>query len=253
LVEEIQGLGLANGLGIATSALAYFKKAARYEPSDLYVKHELFAALQSVGKDVEAICYLEKEKKAVRSSPPLAYDLLNAYLGGNNYAKFDALCKKLDFSVNSRIPGPDRLWLFRYIQEAIQLAGAGYLEQALGILKMLKKAPSHMGIHRYDDVEDDRRYYHMGCIYEKMGNIEEARRCWEESVSVPHYTGYEPAYGYEEWNRRYFQALSLQKLGRKSEVDAFFDAMELLAQSPEIPVNARQAVIDLVERGRFCS
>ena len=108
-----------------------------------------------------------------------------------------------------------------------------------------------MGVSGYTDMENDRRYYHMGCLYEKLGNAEEARRCWEKALTYDNSCYYEPGYWTRCWTRRYYQALSLQKLGRQSEANAFFDAMELLAQSSEVPVGARDAIMDLVERGRF--
>ena len=99
--------------------------------------------------------------------------------------------------------------------------------------------------------EKDRIYYHIGRIHEKKGCTEEAREAWEKAVALPHYTGFEKGYWYGQWRQRYFQALALGKLGRRSEANAFLDAMELLAGAPELPVVARQSILDLVERGRF--
>jgi len=101
------------------------------------------------------------------------------------------------------------------------------------------------------DLEDDRRLYHMGRLHEKLGDWERARECWEQCVAIEHFTGYEKAYWNREWTRRYYQALSLQKLGRDSEAEAYFDAMELLARVPDLPVAARDEIMALVERGRF--
>jgi len=232
-------------------AAAYFRKAARTEPTDLYVKHALFEALSAAGKRAAAVRYLEREKKAVLSSPRLAHDLLTAYLERNDYRKFDAICAQVDFTPNFGIPGPHNLWLRRHLQEAMQSRGKVSLQRALEILKNLEPAPPHLGVASHKDLEDDRRYYHMGCIHQQMGHPEKARECWEKTLTFDHSTYYEPGYWFEHWNRRYFQALALQKLGRQSEANAFFDAMELLATNPEIPLDAKEAIMDLVERGRF--
>lgn len=232
-------------------ALAHFRQAAKENPKDLYVIHEIFAGLASQGKRTEAIAFLEKRNQAVLSSPRLAHDLLSAYLEQNNYKKFDSLCAQCNFSINWQIPGPHSLWWKRHFQEALKLVKKGNLRKALELLEGMKPVPAHLGIMSSQGFEEDRCLYHQGCIHEKLGNIKTAQNCWEKALAVDHYTGYEPAYWYGQWNQRYFQALALIKLGRKNEANALFDAMELLAGNPELPLAARQNVINLVERGRF--
>jgi len=232
-------------------AFEYAKKAIQAAPRDLYMIMKFSGAMVSAGKQDEAIRCLEKNRKAVLKSPRLAHALLNMYLSRDAYDKFDALCKQVDFSVNWQIPGPHSLWITRHFKEALQRIQAGELRSALGILQNLGKSPANLGVHQCRAVEDDRRYYHIGCIHEKMRDMEAARKSWEEALAVPHYTGYEPAYWFSAWRQRYFQALSLQKLGRHSEANALFDAMELLAQSDEIPFKAKESILGLVERGRF--
>ncbi|HDY65924.1 MAG TPA: DUF5107 domain-containing protein [Phycisphaerae bacterium] len=234
-------------------AVAHFRKAVRTEQADLYVKHELFSALVAAGKRAEGVRYLESEKKAVRSSPLLAHDLLCVYLDRDDYKRFDALCGKVDFSANFQIAGPHDLWLRRQFQEAVQLAQKGRLKRALEMLRDMKPAPAHLGVVNLKDLEDDRRYYHMGCIHEQMGDMDKARSCWEKTLTFEHGMYYEPAYWFDAWTSRYFQALCLQKLGRNAEACAFFDAMELLARCPDMPATASDAMMDLVERGRFAS
>jgi len=166
------------------------------------------------------------------------------------YDEFDALCEKMDFSANWQLAGPHSLWLQRHFKQALQLKARGELAQALEVLLNLAPAPAHLGVAQLD-TENDRRFYHIGCLYEKLGDCERAREYWEQCVAIAHFTGYEPAYWNKEWSARYFQALSLQKLGRESEANALFDAMELLSRVPELPLAARQQIIKMVERGRF--
>jgi tetratricopeptide (TPR) repeat protein len=227
-----------------------FRTAAAAEPSDLYLKRELVNVLTAEGKRPEVIAYLEGEMAAVLTSPLMAYSLLDAYLKEIQYDRFDALCGQVDFSPNWQIAGPHSLWNRRQFQEALQLGAEGQCERAMDILANLQPPPRHLGIP-VGDTEDDRRYYHLGRLHEQMGDLERARACWEKSVAVRHYTGFETAYWNNHWTRRYYQALSLQKLGRATEAEAYFDAMELLSKVPELPLAARQELLKLVERGRF--
>lgn len=230
--------------------LGMFRKAVEADPSDLYVKRELAMALQTTRGAQAVITYLEAEIESVTSSPPLAYSLLNAYLALDRYDEFDALCEKVDFSANWQLAGPHSLWLQRHFKQALQMMARGELEQALEVLLNLAPAPAHLGVAQLD-TEEDRRFYHIGWIYEKLGDNERARKYWEKCVAIPHFTGYESAYWNRQWSERYFQALSLQKLGRESEANALLDAMELLSRVPELPLAARQQIIKMVERGRF--
>ncbi|HUS80179.1 MAG TPA: DUF5107 domain-containing protein [Armatimonadota bacterium] len=236
--------------GDSRAALESFRAAAAAEPGDLYVKREIATSLGATEGRGALIEYLEGELDAVMTSPPLAHALLDAYLRDSRYWDFDQLCSRVDFAVNWQLPGPQSLWVKRHFQEALQLAGEGELERALAMLGKIGPPPANLGITPLD-TEDDRRYYHMGCIHEKLGDIEQAREFWERSVAVEHFTGYEKAYWNRQWTRRYYQALSLQKLARASEAEALFDAMELLARVPDLPVSARDEIMGLVERGRF--
>ena len=233
------------------AALKWFQKAEKACPDDLYVKDEIAALTLAVKSPQAAIQYLEKNMAGVKASPKLANALLNAYLKLNRYDKFDALCDKAHFEHNWQIPGPHSLWRARYFQEALQLMAAGKPERALCILETLGDPPARLGLRIAQSDEEDRRFYHMGRCYEMMDQPAKARECWEKSVAVPHTTYYEHAYWYREWSRRYFQALSLQKLGRQSEAEAFFDGMEAITFTNELPVTAKDALMDMVERGRF--
>jgi len=243
--------------------IRYFRQAASRNRDDLYVRHELALALVEAGREKEALKFLESELEAVLTSPLLTYDLLNVYLDLEWFDKFDALCRKVDFSINWQIPGPHLLWVKRHIKEALQQKRHGNLESALALLRNLEALPENLGevpenssytsanVGLYDADNDPRRLYHLGCIYEKMGRMSEAHQCWEKAAAIRNYTGAERGYLIMVWSQRYFQALSLLKLGRVGEANAYFDAMELVAKHTDLPLAAREALMKLVERGRF--
>jgi tetratricopeptide (TPR) repeat protein len=232
-------------------ALAYFRKADRAGGADLYVKHEIAVSLRALKRKPEAQRYLEGQLPAVLSSPRLAHDLMNLYLDANAFKRFDALVPKCHFPINWQIPGPHHLWSRRQVKEALLLVGAGKHREALEALLHMKPMPENLGAEMGRDFEDDRRFYHIGCLHEKLGNPAEARLWWEKAVAIPYFSGYEPAYSFTAWMRRYFHALCLQKLGRAAEAEAYFDGMVNLAESPDLPVHARRKLMELVERGRF--
>ncbi len=145
------------------------------------------------------------------------------------------------------------LWYRRYFQEALVSFAKTNPKGALEILKNLKPVPPHLGLTGDPwYMEPVRQLYHMGRMYERLGNMEEARRCWEKALTFDNYNCFfEPGYWSHRWAHRYYQALALQKLGRQAEANAYFDGMEFVARSPEQPVSARDRIMDLVERGRF--
>ena len=237
--------------GDAEAARGWFHRAVAAAPDDLYVKHELFSVLYGGGRKADAIAFLEGEGEAVRSSPRLCHDLLKAYLEARRYAEFDRLCGEVDFALNYQIPGPHQLWWPRQIQEALDRARRGNLRAAVAILEKPRPVPAALGVVMSDLFEEDRRYYHLGRFHEQLGHQAKAREYYEKTLALPHYTGYESGYWYGQWSQRYFQALALQRLGREGLANALFDALELLAGHPRLSVQARQAIMKLVERGRF--
>ncbi len=236
--------------GDQDAALELFEAAGAAEPEDLYVKREIATSLGSTAGREALVAYLQGEMDAVLDSPPLAYALLDAYLRDDRYDEFDELCERLDFAVNWQLPGPHTLWVKRHFQEALQLAAGGDHARALAMLEEVGAPPANLGIV-FLDTEDDRRFYHMGCLREKLGDMDAARECWERSVAIEHWMGYEKAYWNRQWTARYYQALSLQKLDRETEAETFFDGMELLARTEDLPLAARDEIMGLVERGRF--
>lgn len=231
-------------------ALAWFRKAAQRDSGDLYIKKALFDALCALNRSRAAAAYLEREAAAVRKSPQLAFDLMSLYLEWNDFRRFDAWALQCRFPVNWNIPGPHRLWAWRQVKEGLVLIGAGRLQEALAILTDPKPMPAHLGLEMAGDYSDERRYYHIGCIYDRMGKPDEARRWWEKAPAIPHFCGYEPSGCFQSWNRRYYHALCLQKLGRTAEAETYFDAMTAQAESPEMPLAARRRLLQLAERGR---
>jgi tetratricopeptide (TPR) repeat protein len=157
----------------------------------------------------------------------------------------------VDFALNHQLPGPHQLWWPRQIQEALDKALGGDLRGAAAMLERPRPVPEALGSVMSGLFEDDRRYYHLGWIHERLGHPAKAREYYEKTLALPHHTAYESAYWYGQWSQRYFQALALQKLGREGLANALFDAIELLAGHPRLPVAARQALMKLVERGRF--
>jgi len=232
-------------------ALDYFLKADRLRKDDLYVQHEIFGLFRALKRPAEARKYLEGRMPSVLSSPRICHDLLTTYLDDNDFEKFDAILPRVDFSINWWISGPHSLWSSRQIREALFLAARGKLTEAMTALIHVKPMPPNLGQVMLYDFEDERRFYHIGCICEKLGRIPEAREWWEKATKYPYFSGYDPAYTFAGWSRRYFHALCMQKLGRTAEADAYFDAMDTLARSQELPLAARERLMDLVERGRF--
>ena len=233
-------------------AAALFAAAAAAAPDDYYVKHERFQALRASGTVDQARALLEADRDAVLDSPLLAHDLLTLYLEQRDYAAFDALCADpMDFHANFQIAGPHSVWTRRYLEEALAAMEAEDAETALRILRDMTCSPPRLGIAAYDPERDERRLYHMGCCHESLGDAEAARSCWEQVVACEHFMGYEPAYWFSEWTNRYYQALAWLKLGRPESANVIFDGLELLGQNPELPLAARQSMLDLAVRGRF--
>ena len=92
----------------------------------------------------------------------------------------------------------------------------------------------------------------VGTVLPHLPSI--GRRCTFGHVVrgyVSERTGHEHALRFREWSARHFQGLPLQKLRHNSEAKAFFDAMKAPCLTNELMLTAKEALMNMVERGRF--
>jgi len=92
----------------------------------------------------------------------------------------------------------------------------GKNEEALEFFKKAMEYPHNLGIGEpYRKLNADALYY-AGIVYEKIGKIDEAKECWKKATIEEH----------EWWSElRYYEALSLQKLGKYIEAEKILNDM----------------------------
>ncbi|MFH1903864.1 MAG: DUF5107 domain-containing protein [Candidatus Omnitrophota bacterium] len=235
----------------SSSALGCFRKAHELDPDDPYVKIEIFNLLTGSGRKKEAVKFMEDNLNSVKTHSKLAYLLMNEYVSEGHYRKFDNLVPELSFSGNWAISGPQAVWTARYANEAMDVMTRGEYEKAIKLFNKSLRVPDRLGICSTTEGEQERIFYHIGRCHEKMGRLGQAKEVWEKAVKIDREYAWEIGYFYSTWIQRYFKALCLEKLGRKSETIMIFDGMELMAKRQELPETGRKYLMELVMKGRF--
>ena len=234
------------------AALAYFRKAKKLQPKDLYVTAAVASTLNAMGRHEGTIRLLTAEADSVRRSAVLSYHLLAARLAKRQYRQFDRLCATCNYADNWALPGPQSLWSTRHFTEGLSLMAEGKYQRAIDALLKATDVPGHLTCEPQRPEKNERGFYHVGRCYKKLGQVEKAKQYWRKAVRCENPMTYDPASWYAGWRDRYYQALSYMKLGDTEQANTIFDAMELAAKHFfEIPYPARRDLMNLVARGRL--
>lgn len=236
-------------------ALKYYEKASSFDPNDIIMMTKIAEIFNKQSQFDKTIKYLLSKPQFLKRSCVMAYHLLQAYLSKKNYEQFDKFCKECDYRDNWQMRGPVTLWHQRYLQEGLELIASAKYKKALEtLLRGSTKLPENLVPRVQRPDKNERILYHIGCCYEKLGQIEKAKEYWGKVITQKNITAWEPANCYLAWRYRYFQALAHQKLGSPELANIIFDGMETVSKKMfDIPYQARKDLMDLVVRGKFMS
>ncbi|MBI3991160.1 MAG: DUF5107 domain-containing protein [Candidatus Omnitrophica bacterium] len=235
----------------SVTALKYFCKADKIQPDEPYLYSEIFNLLTEQKKAKEARRFFERNINFVKLYPKLVNLLANQYVIDKDYVKYDDLVSEVNFKGNWQIPGPQWVWMTRYVNEGLDMMASGKYKRALELFGKSVDAPSRLGVCEIEKDKQTRILYHTGCCYEKLGDISRAREIWEKAVKIQGEYGWEPAVAYIICIERYYQAICFKKLGRINEARITLDGVELMAKDPALPQEGRKYLMELVARGLF--
>ena len=92
----------------------------------------------------------------------------------------------------------------------------GDYRSALEDFEAALEYPTNIGVGKPVHPRDAQILYLVGAAYEAMGDVDQARPYWEQAASERH----------DRWSElRYYEALSLQKLGSSDEAAELFDGL----------------------------
>ena len=225
----LRNLSLAyfNKLQQEEKALEYLEKAFKLDTTDARILMELDQLYKRLCRPhAERLAFLDKHFRLVeqRDDVYLEYVTLNNQLG--NYAKAIELIDKRIFHPWEGGEGkvPAQFQLAR-VELAKQHIAQKEYEKAIELLNECLEYPHSLGEGKLHGAQENDFHYWLGCAYEGLGQMDEARNYWELAKDG----NTEPAaaifYNDQKPDKIFYQGLALLKLGRNDEAKKRFDKL----------------------------
>jgi hypothetical protein len=83
----------------------------------------------------------------------------------------------------------------------------------------------------------------MGLCRKFLGQEEQARKHWEEALSLDQQADFELSYDFQTMKTRYYQVFCLRGLGRHSEAEVYCHGIKKLAQCARLPEGSKRLLL----------
>lgn len=196
-------------------AVADMEKAFALDPTDARILMELNQLYKKVNKGIAfRFALLEKYPELVEERDDLYLESIELYILKKDYATAYELIMRRKFHPweggEGKVSGAYIDSLTGMARKAIDKA---CYKEAIGYLEKARFYPGNLGEGKLHGAQENQINYWLGCAYDGLGALEEARRAWMEGstgLSEPTAAWY---YNDQQPDTIYYQGLSLLKLG----------------------------------------
>ncbi len=225
----LRNLSLAyfNKLNQEEKAIEYLEKAFALDTNDARILMELDQLYKRICRPhADRLAFLDKHFELVkqRDDVYLEYATLCNQLG--NYNKAIELIDNRIFHPWEGGEGkvPAQFQLARVELAKLAIASKDYTK-AISLLNQCLEYPHNLGEGKLNGAQENDFHYWLGCAYEGLGIMEEARKNWElakDGITEPAAAIF---YNDQKPDKIFYQGLALLKLGRKEEANIRFDKL----------------------------
>ena len=120
-------------------------------------------------------------------------------------------------------------WTDAHLLRGHQSFAAARYRDALADYRLATTLPENIPSERQDSREAEANYW-IGCAYEALGDVEQAKAAWHKSTAAKSPDAPRPRRSGGGSPQSYYQGMSLQKLGQTDEAKRIFQAMVDSAQ-----------------------
>jgi len=144
----------------------------------------------------------------------------------NDLGRYEEAMTKLDAHIFHPWEGGEGKVPAQYQRARVALAQQAMTacdpQKAVALLEQCLVYPHHLGEGKLHNAQDNDFYYYMGCAYEQMGQMEEARKCWNKATEGPTEPAAAMYYNDANPNKIYFAGLAYHKLGQDDKAKGIF-------------------------------
>ncbi len=205
-------------------ALEYMERAFQLDTSDSRILMELDQLYKVTGKPhAGRLAFLEQYSNLIAERDDLLLEQITLL---NQLGRYDEAIPLLDGHIfhpweggEGKVPAQ---YQYARVEKAKELLAKGESKAAIGLLEECLEYPHHLGEGKLHGAQENDFYYFLGCAYEKLGDTERARECWEQATYGPTEPAAAMYYNDAKPEKIFYQGLALQKLGRTDEANGRF-------------------------------
>lgn len=208
-------------------ALKYLEKAFFLDPSDSRILMELDQLYKRICRPhAERLAFLEKYPDLVEQRDDVYLERATLYNQTGNYKKAKELIDDHHFHPweggEGKVPAQYQISRTELAKQHLEEKN---FKQAIELLNECLKYPYNLGEGKLKGAQENDFHYWLGCAYEGLGQINEARKYWELAKDGSSEPAAAIFYNDQKPDKIFYQGLALQKIGRNEEAKTRFNKL----------------------------
>ena len=217
-------LGRFNKQDRQQEALEYMERAFSLDENDERILMELDQLRKRLHHShLERLTFLQKYPELIQRRDDLVLEEITLL---NQTGRYEEAMQKLDAHIFHPWEGGEGKVSAQYQICRVELAKQALtrrdFEGAVRLLSECLDYPHHLGEGKLYGAQENDFHYLLGLAYEGMGDMETARKYWEEATKGPQEPAAAMYYNDAKPDKIFYQGLALYKLGREGEAHGRF-------------------------------
>ena len=217
-------LGRFNKQDRQQEALEYMERAFSLDENDERILMELDQLRKRLHHShQERLTFLQKYPELIQRRDDLVLEEITLL---NQTGRYEEAMQKLDAHIFHPWEGGEGKVSAQYQICRVELAKQALtrrdFEGAVRLLSECLDYPHHLGEGKLYGAQENDFHYLLGLAYEGMGDVETARKYWEEATKGPQEPAAAMYYNDAKPDKIFYQGLALYKLGREGEAHGRF-------------------------------
>ena len=217
-------LGRFNKQDRQQEALEYMERAFSLDENDERILMELDQLRKRLHHShQERLTFLQKYPELIQRRDDLVLEEITLL---NQTGHYEEAMQKLDAHIFHPWEGGEGKVSAQYQISRVELAKQALtrrdFEGAVRLLSECLDYPHHLGEGKLYGAQENDFHYLLGLAYEGMGDMEKARKYWEEATKGPQEPAAAMYYNDAKPDKIFYQGLALYKLGHEGEAHGRF-------------------------------
>ena len=217
-------LGRFNKQDRQQEALEYMERAFSLDENDERILMELDQLRKRLHHSHQGrLTFLQKYPELIQRRDDLVLEEITLL---NQTGRYEEAMQKLDAHIFHPWEGGEGKVSAQYQICRVELAKQALTRRDFkGAIRLLSECldyPHHLGEGKLYGAQENDFHYLLGLAYEGMGDMEKARKYWEEATKGPQEPAAAMYYNDAKPDKIFYQGLALNKLGREGEAHGRF-------------------------------